>query len=236
MSTHKKGGEGKKSEADLVRDARERIVRQAELALIQLNDEMQAKGPGNTKAPMHTQDEYLILRRRITLAANLTEEDLMQRLVFAAGKGGFAPDVDRTLTWDGLERHRDGTERKEAMERGEVTTRSLASALKDHLTGLKRPPGERGPVAGAGAQAPRVVITIEQQLSILENQERMGAITPAQHEVRSHEARQGKVWSVEQRGRIETALSHLLEASIRGEVSEEDYDRQRKALLDGGPT
>lgn len=217
---HRKPG----TERDDAKDARERIVRRAELALIELED---IRHGGLVSDADASRKRAAILR-----AANLTEEDLMQRPVFAAGSGGFPPDVDPKLTWDQLERHRRGEIRAEAIARGEVTGRSLSAALREHLASLKRPT-ERGPVAGGGAQAPRGGVTIEERLKELVRLEDQHAITSAQHEARAHEIRHGLSWTVQKRGEIETALSHLMEASIRGEVSEAEYQEGRRRLLDG---
>lgn len=228
MSPHKKQPEEKVDESAR---ARERVVRQAELALIQLNDEMKGK------EPMHTREQYLAMRRRIMRAADLTEEDLMQRPVFAAGKGGFAPDVDQKLTWYELERRRDGSAKRDALDRGEATTRSLAAALKDHLAQLHRPPGQHGPVAGPGAQPPRFPPpvanpqTVEEKLAELDLRADQGAITPVQHEVRTHEVRHCKTWTLEQRGRIETALGALVQRWMSGEIDDARYEIARAEIL-----
>jgi len=213
-----------KTPAEEERDARERVVRQAEIALIQLNDEMTGK------EPFHVRQEYLHKRRRIMLAANLTEEDLMQRPVFGAAKGGFAPDVDPTLTWNGLERHRSGEDRRDAIDRGEVTGKSLADALAEHLSAMGLPPIKK-PTASRSPRAPVVVQTVEEKLEELDVQEAQGAITPVQHEVRAHEIRNGKRWSIEQRGRIETKLGALFHLWEMGEVDNEQYSRERAEVL-----
>jgi len=228
-----------KTELELARDAREKVVRQAELALIELNDlrKVIRDQHGNAKTePLITLEEYDRKRAQILRDASLTEEDLLTRKVYADQKG--SPDPQ--MTWHDLERQRSGEARQDAIASGEVIAgRSLQEELKK-LLAEKAAGTEHGPVAGPGAQAPRIppkppksAMTPTERLAELDHLEAMGQISAVQYEVRTHEIRAGKRWTIDQRGRIETALGALVTRNLAGDITDREYDQERKGLLDG---